>query len=565
MFGSALRTSLLAALAALTPQAMAIAPVTLIVADPPGSGFNDATPAKPGGGNSGTTVGEQRLIALQHAVAIWSSKLDSPMPIRIRVSFKSLGCTAGAGTVGAAQTPDIFYFEQDEPEIIQNVWYPAALANRLFGRVQNPDREEIYLWFNPGVGDPDCLAGKHWYYGLDNHPTAQGVSFVPVALHEIAHGLGFAEVQEVAASEKWRGCVFGEYLYDATQKKTWNQMTLAERAELSKNYRRVSWTGYNVGRDAPAVLDPGTPILRIARPSAAAGRYYAGTASFGAALASSGIEGELALTSDGSDEAGPSPSDACSPVINVSEVMGRIAIADRGGCVFTQKAYHAQAAGAIALVVVNNVDAQNLPNLSGSDARITIPVVHVTFADGKVPKAALGEPQRPRVRLLLDPAVRRGADPAGRPLLYTPAVDRPGSSVAHWDSSASPDQLMEPDVPDDTADLVEPPRDLTLSALRDLGWFPDWDGVPGGIDQCPDSDQGATLRILSCDTGVANKTSPVGCRTSDFYKRCTREPGSRRDFLGCVDSVSSELLKAGTMDSEGAGAVRACAIRVPLP
>ena len=59
------------------------APITIVVVDLPNEGFNDSTPAEPVGGNTGVTVGEQRLIAFRYAAAIWSSKLDSPVPIRV--------------------------------------------------------------------------------------------------------------------------------------------------------------------------------------------------------------------------------------------------------------------------------------------------------------------------------------------------------------------------------------------------------------------------------------------------------------------------------------------------
>src|SRR5262249_11785193 len=39
--------------------------------DAPGGGFNDATPAAPVGGNTGTTLGQQRLNAVQYAADIW--------------------------------------------------------------------------------------------------------------------------------------------------------------------------------------------------------------------------------------------------------------------------------------------------------------------------------------------------------------------------------------------------------------------------------------------------------------------------------------------------------------
>src|SRR6188768_3155579 len=64
----------------------------------PGVGFNDPTPRVPVGGNAGTTLGEQRLIAFQHAASIWSARLDSDVPIRIRAQFTVLG----AGVLGSA-------------------------------------------------------------------------------------------------------------------------------------------------------------------------------------------------------------------------------------------------------------------------------------------------------------------------------------------------------------------------------------------------------------------------------------------------------------------------------
>jgi hypothetical protein len=45
-----------------------------------------------------------------------------------------------------------------------------------------------------------------------------------------------------------------------------------------------------------------------------------------------------------------------------------------------------------------------------------------------------------------------------------------GSSVSHWDVSASPNLLMEPNINDDLTLSVVPPLDLTLTLLKDLGW-----------------------------------------------------------------------------------------------
>ena len=148
------------------PSLFAQAPITLVVVDPPGVGFNDPTPAAPVGGNKGVTIGEQRLIALKYAAAIWSSKLASPVPIRVRSSFGSLPCTAKSGTLAATATPEWFFHDAPHPEFIQNVWYPAALANRISETVLDPDTEEIVITFNSDLDQPDCLPNVQWYYGL---------------------------------------------------------------------------------------------------------------------------------------------------------------------------------------------------------------------------------------------------------------------------------------------------------------------------------------------------------------------------------------------------------------
>src|SRR5262249_34526190 len=104
MRSNSLKAAVLLMAAAATPSLFAQAPFVIVVSDPPGWGFNDPTPATPIGGNTGTTLGEQRLIAFKHAAAIWSSKLNSPAPIRVRAGFDSLACSANQATLGVTET-----------------------------------------------------------------------------------------------------------------------------------------------------------------------------------------------------------------------------------------------------------------------------------------------------------------------------------------------------------------------------------------------------------------------------------------------------------------------------
>jgi hypothetical protein len=91
----------LAAAGALWPGRGAQASVTFVVnnLDGPGQGFNDPTPAAPVGGNSGTTLGQQRLNAFMEATSIWGQLIDSYVPVVIDANFGALSCTASSITL----------------------------------------------------------------------------------------------------------------------------------------------------------------------------------------------------------------------------------------------------------------------------------------------------------------------------------------------------------------------------------------------------------------------------------------------------------------------------------
>src|SRR5713101_1806781 len=76
-------------------------------ADAAGVGFNDMTPATPVGGNNGTTVGDQRLIAFQAAANIWGATLVSGPTIIISASWAPLTCSANSGALGSAGTTSL--------------------------------------------------------------------------------------------------------------------------------------------------------------------------------------------------------------------------------------------------------------------------------------------------------------------------------------------------------------------------------------------------------------------------------------------------------------------------
>lgn len=80
--------------------------------------------------------------------------------------------------------------------------------------------------------------------------------------------------------------------------------------------------------------------------------------------------------------------DGCTAAVNAADLVGKIAIVDRGTCNFTQKVKMAQDAGAIAAIVVNN-SAVGLPGMGGTDATVKIPNIGISLAEGNSLYAAL--------------------------------------------------------------------------------------------------------------------------------------------------------------------------------
>jgi hypothetical protein len=154
-----------------------------------GVGFNDPTPAAPVGGNPGVTIGQQRLNAFTYAANIWGACLQSAVTIVIRAQMTPLTCTPTGAVLGSAGTTEVFRDFAGAP--LPGTWYPKALANALFGTDLDAANPDISANFNSNLGNPGCLTGTFFYYGLDHNPPANTIDFVSVVVHEIGHGVGF--------------------------------------------------------------------------------------------------------------------------------------------------------------------------------------------------------------------------------------------------------------------------------------------------------------------------------------------------------------------------------------
>jgi len=461
----------LTAAVALPAQALA-ANVVVFNGDPPGVGFNDPTPADPIGGNPGTTRGQQALNVFQSAADAWGKRLQSDQTINVIAFFTPLNCTATSGTLGAAGANWYFADSPAAPGgkgMKPGTWYHAALAEKLTKTELTTEADpndfyEIFSLFNSNLGNPGCLDGSGWYFGLDNQQPSNLIDLKAVVLHEFGHGLGFSlglTSSNTGIRNSGFPTVWEEYMYDVTAGKTWLNMTDAERSASARNDRNLVWIGNQANNNVSAVLD-----REIILNATGVSPITPGPASFGGQVTQApgrGVSGPLSAPNDGG---GASLLDGCEPYSGPTALAGQFALVNRGSCTFAIKAQNAQAAGAVGVIIANNAAGTLSPG--GAAADVTIPVFGVTMAEGAALRAAIAA--GPVVADISASARTRAGTTVGYPRLYAPTVFAQGSSVSHWDVSMSPSVLMEPSITPELTSSVKNPEDLTRGLLRDIGW-----------------------------------------------------------------------------------------------
>jgi hypothetical protein len=126
---------------------------------------------------------------------------------------------------------------------------------------------------------------------------------------------------------------------------------------------------------------PSNPLI-VNAPSDISGGYQGVEAVFGPGLTPTPITADLALVED--NNSSPSSSDihdACDPFTNASALNGKIVVINRGDCTFVQKIESAQSAGAIAVIMVNNVFGNPI-SMGGDNPNITIPSIMISQSNG---------------------------------------------------------------------------------------------------------------------------------------------------------------------------------------
>ncbi len=121
--------------------------------------------------------------------------------------------------------------------------------------------------------------------------------------------------------------------------------------------------------------------LTIETPANLAGDYDGIPAGFGPALTLDAIVADFALAKD--EEVDPDENDICQPLTNPDELDQKIVIIRRGDCTFVSKILKAQEAGALAVIMVNNVPGAPITMGGEGGGDIVIPSIMVSQADGE--------------------------------------------------------------------------------------------------------------------------------------------------------------------------------------
>ena len=120
-------------------------------------------------------VPAEAQLAIEHAATIWTTILDSEVPIKVRVNWfpmgtLALGITFPNGRKDFAGAP------------LATTWYATSLANSINGTELNVGENDFDVYLN---------SGTNWYYGTVGDPGNSEYDLVSIALHEFGHGLGF--------------------------------------------------------------------------------------------------------------------------------------------------------------------------------------------------------------------------------------------------------------------------------------------------------------------------------------------------------------------------------------
>ncbi|MBZ0089137.1 MAG: peptidase, partial [Thermoanaerobaculia bacterium] len=240
------------ALLLLSALPLGAAQFNIVNTDGAGEGLNDPTPVAPVGGNPGTTRGQQVLNVYNAAAAFWGDLIESDVVVNIEAAVNPLTCTTTGATLASAGALTVWSdFTNTD---FADTWYPQALANKLFGSDLDPGFNDLAFRANTNiVNGPSAGCPFKFYLGLDGNTPVGETDLFTVMLHEVAHGLGFANFvnESTGANLSNQTDVYSQFTRDNTLGQTWAQInpTNTGNAAIAASALRcdqITWSGQYV-------------------------------------------------------------------------------------------------------------------------------------------------------------------------------------------------------------------------------------------------------------------------------------------------------------------------------
>jgi hypothetical protein len=123
------------------------------------------------------------------------------------------------------------------------------------------------ITFNAAI-EPGCFGpGQVWYYGTDGN-EGTNIELLPVVLHEMGHGLGFATLTNGSSGAYASGFpdIFDKFLLDKTSNTHWDTNTAAQRAASAIALDKLVWDGPEAVSYATKFLTVGQPEVKVNSP-----------------------------------------------------------------------------------------------------------------------------------------------------------------------------------------------------------------------------------------------------------------------------------------------------------
>ena len=197
-------------------------------------------------------------------------------------------------------------------------------------------------------------------------------------MHDISYQYGFDEVSgNFQANNLGRGGAGNDYVFaDAQDGSSSNNANFSTPAD-GNNPRMQMF------------LFDAVPIFTVNKPNSFAGKK---TATESAMSTNNKIADKGPITKAMvlyNDDASGTTHEACAAPANAGALAGKIALIDRGTCSFTVKVKNAENAGAIGVIVADNVPGEYPIIMGGTDNTITVPAFMVSFETGDTMKTFL--------------------------------------------------------------------------------------------------------------------------------------------------------------------------------